>query len=153
MDTWVIVGAGAAAVGIAGLAAWMMRPPDALKAAVAAARESGEVAPIVEAIKARGLADKPNVWHQTLDTLWNDYERELAARLVVEAGVFHSNDMLQSWIQRVIEVEPEIAMETFTRAFVIEKLGLDEEALPKNAFRGPRPEAGKPPKKAAKGKR
>ncbi|MEL6179418.1 MAG: hypothetical protein AAFS10_10715 [Myxococcota bacterium] len=94
--------------------------PGRLKRALQHARRTGELAPVVEAIERTPRPSQPNAWDQALSELWRAYERELAARLVMEAARRSDADIVQYWIRQVLEVEPEIAREVFTPSFVNE---------------------------------
>ena len=131
METAYIIGAGVVATGVV-VALWFKtRAKDPLKAAVEEAIESRKVRPIIAAIEERSLTDKKNAWHKVLDQLWGEYERELAARLLVEAAKVHDSDLIPRWTQQITEIEPSLAMRVLGRKFILETLKLPDDAIPK----------------------
>lgn len=107
------------------------RKKDSLKLAIAEAIEVQRVAPIMAAIDEQKLAHKSLTWHRTLDKLWRAYERELAARLLLQASKIHESDVIRQWTQQIVEIEPDMAMRVLGRKFILEKLELPDEAIPK----------------------
>jgi hypothetical protein len=89
-----------------------------LEAALARARETGEVAPLADVIAEMPDDRQPTEWNQALDDLWQSYHREEAAQLVVEAARRSDATILQYWMQQVVQVEPRIADAVFTDNFL-----------------------------------
>lgn len=89
-----------------------------LEDALAEARSSGDLEGLVEAVEAAPADKRPTKWDYALDQLWNAYERETAAELVVEAAPRSDATILQYWIQEVLQVEPKIADRVFSEEFL-----------------------------------
>ncbi len=114
MTTWIYI----AFAAVAAIAVLRLFRRGADVAAVAAhAAASGDVTLLVEQIEASD-ADPATSWDQAIARLWEAYHRETAARLVVEGARRSQAPVLQYWIQRFLEVEPEIAEEHFTPEFL-----------------------------------
>ena len=108
---WIALGAiGAVAVGMV-----VLRRPNAKAAMVTAIQ--GDLGPLVTKIESDGTDDGTG-WDNALTELWRTYHRQTAALLVVEAAARSDADIIQYWIGQVIQVEPEIARETFTQEFL-----------------------------------
>ena len=112
MSTWVLVGIGALVVGF--VAAGSART-DGYKGGLKRARRGGEIAPLVEAIERSPGGDQVTRWDHAVSTLWQAYERETAALLIMEGLRRTDADVLHYWMQKVLEVEPEIAAEVLDR--------------------------------------
>ncbi len=82
------------------------------------ARATGEVGGLVAAIEASPAASRATLWDQAIGALWADYAREAATHLIMAGAQRSDADILQYWIQRVMEVEPEIAHEFFSDDFL-----------------------------------
>ena len=81
-------------------------------------RKSGNLRPLALALTAAPEAKRADKIDQTFTRLWNGYERETAARLLVEIAPQCDAMILQYWMRQVLEVEPEIAAEIFTVGFI-----------------------------------
>lgn len=81
------------------------------------AAHSGDLQLLLRHIETSG-PDTANAWDQAITTLWQSYHRETAARLVVEAAKRSDAPVVQYWIKRFQEVEPEIASEQFSDEFL-----------------------------------
>jgi hypothetical protein len=92
----------------------------ALSRAVAKAEKTGDVEPLVEAIRQKPSAKQPVEWDQALDTLWQRYARREAAIAIMAAAQQTDARIIQYWIRQVLEVEPEIANDVFDQAFIDE---------------------------------
>lgn len=114
MSTWIWVALGTVVVGFVAAGA----RGDQIKRAMKVARRTGEVADLVAAIEATPGKDRATRWDQAISDLWQGYHREAAAKLVVEAVQRSDADIIHYWIQRVLEVEPEVAADVFTREFI-----------------------------------
>jgi hypothetical protein len=88
------------------------------KTAVAAAI-SGDLSVLVAGLQASHDPEGTG-WDQAISQLWRTYHRETAAALVVQAAQHSDADIIQYWIARFIEVETDIARETFSQEFLAE---------------------------------
>jgi hypothetical protein len=82
------------------------------------AHRTGELAGLVAVIAASPVHQQPTLWDQAIGSLWNEYARETATRLVMEAAARSDAAIVQFWINKVMEVEPEIAFTFFTEDFL-----------------------------------
>jgi len=114
MSSWIWIVLGTAVVGFVASLSFRGNP---MKRALAHAKRTGEVGALVEAIEADS-GDRATAWDKAISHLWQDYAREAAASLVVEAAARTNADVVQYWIRQVVEVEPEIAAEAFTPEFI-----------------------------------
>src|SRR5690606_21977740 len=83
------------------------------------AHRTGDIVPLVAVIAATNT-DQATLWHQSINSLWQSYARETAARLIVEAASRTDAPIVQYWVSRVLEVEPEIAEDHFPPEFLAE---------------------------------
>ena len=113
MSSWIWVVLGTVVFGFVAGASIKLGRKDPVKVAL----KTGELGPLLESIES-SVGDRATTWDKHISTLWNAYERETAAKLVVEGARSCDADILQYWIRQVIEVEPEIATETFTPEFL-----------------------------------
>ncbi len=119
---WVI----AAAIGLVVL--FRVLSPSRLKAAMNKARKTGEVAGIVAAVEEEPEKKHPNLWDQTIGTLWQEYHREAALALMVAAALRSEAPIVQYWLKRAMEVEPQLAEETFSQEFLADHFRPDVAA-------------------------
>lgn len=117
MTTWIGIAIGAVIVGFVLRSAFS---GTSIKAATDLARETGKIELLVEAIEARPESEQATHWDHAIDSLWNSYAREEAARLTMEAAPRCDSDAIQYWMRQVLEVEPEIASNVFTPEFLDE---------------------------------
>jgi len=89
-----------------------------LDSALSRAQSTGELDAVVAAVGAAPEEKRPTKWDYAIGELWQAYERETAARLVVEAAERSDATILQYWIQQILQVEPRIADDVFTEAFL-----------------------------------
>ncbi len=115
MDVTMLAIAGGVAV--VGFAAFSLRKSP-IEQGIKTARDSGEVSQLVEAIVAKKARDEATEWDAAITKLWNTYHREAATKLVMAATEHSQADILQYWIQRIWEVEPEIAQAHYTKDFI-----------------------------------
>ncbi len=115
MSTWIWITLGTVVVGL--VAGTSLRPKG-LSHAIKTARRTGDLSAIVGHIEHLPEAARPTTWDNAIGQLWRAYERETAARLVIEAGLRSDAEIVQYWIRQVMEVEPEIAMAVFTPEFL-----------------------------------
>ena len=111
---WVIAAAATLA-----LAYWILSPGK-FRSAVEQAKRSGEVAGIVAAVEAEPEKKHPNLWDQSISTLWQEYHRETAVLLMVAAARRSDAPVVQFWLKKAMDVEPELATEHFTEEFLEE---------------------------------
>ena len=82
------------------------------------ARQTGEVAGIVAAIEGAPEKKHPNLWDQAIGTLWEEYHREAALDLMIAGARRTDVPIIQFWLKRAMEVEPEMVDEHFTDEFL-----------------------------------
>jgi hypothetical protein len=114
MSIWIMVAVGVFCVGL--VAAPMRR--QTLAGALAQSRKLATPEPLIAYVKAQPEARQPDLWDQALGELWQRYERDLAARALLDAAPGQEAAILQYWIKQVLEVEPEIAQARFTQEFM-----------------------------------
>lgn len=114
-SAWIWIILGTATVGLVVGTQWR---PVSLQSLLKQAQRSGDLAPLVAFIELREDTERPTLWDQAIGQLWRRYERELATLLIVEAGMRCDADIVQYWIRQAMEVEPEIAVATFTPEFL-----------------------------------
>ena len=102
--------------------------PKPRKRALALARQTGEVEHLVEWVEGKSVSSQVDSYDQLLLDLWRRYERELAAALVMAAVPRCDHKILQYWIVKVMELEPEIAQEVFTDEFLYDHFKPDVAA-------------------------
>lgn len=106
------------AVGALALVAVPMARPNAKKRALARARATGDLGGLIAWVEAKPLVAQADAWDQLLLGLWQRYERELAARVIMEAAPRSEAKIVQHWIAQVLSIEPELAQEIFTQEFL-----------------------------------
>lgn len=94
--------------------------PGRLRKAMDKARDTGEVAGIVAAIEEAPDKKHPNLWDQSIGTLWREYHREAALALMVAAATRSEAPIIQYWLKQALEVEPKLCQEHFTEEFLAE---------------------------------
>ena len=109
-----------------GLVAFPVVRPNPKRRALAQARANGDLEPLVDYISRR--ADPATAWDQILLELWRRYERRLAAEVLVVAVPGCDHKILQHWIMKVLQFEPEIAQEVFTEDFLLTRCRPDVAA-------------------------
>ncbi len=103
------------------IVAWVLRSAfsgTSIKAATDLARETGKLDLLIETIEARSEAEQATRWDHAIDSLWNSYAREEAARLTMAAAQRCDSDAIQYWMRQVLEVEPQVASDVFTQEFL-----------------------------------
>ena len=114
---WMLAG-GAAAVAL--IAGPMVRP-NARKRALAKARATGDLSDLVAQIEGSTTLSKADAWDQLFLELWRRYDRELAARLMIEALKLHPDvRILHYWVNQALTIEPELSAEVFTPVFLMD---------------------------------
>lgn len=112
-EIWLIA---LAVVGL--IVAFKMLGTGKMAAALDEARQSGEVAGIVAAIEDAPEKRHPNLWDQSISTLWEEYHREAAMDLMVAAARRSEAPIVQFWLKNAMEVEPQMAEERFSDEFL-----------------------------------
>lgn len=110
--------AGAVIIFIAVLV-WFSKMGGSLEKAVAEARKTKEIKPIIEAIDADKAGDEVTNFNVAIKTLWDAYERELAMDLIRE--LLERNDkapIAQKWLQDALSVEVELARKQLGKDFI-----------------------------------
>jgi len=84
-----------------------------------AAAESQDLAPLLQAADALPLKQRPAFFHAATLTLWNGWQRPLAAQLVREFANRHPDERLvQYWLRQMLQIEPAVAGQTFDEPFL-----------------------------------
>ncbi len=94
--------------------------PGKFAQALEKARQTGEVAGIVAAVEAAPEKKHPNLWDQAISTLWQEYHREAALVLMVAAARRSDAPIVQFWLKKAMDVEPELVAEHFDEEFLEE---------------------------------
>jgi len=92
--------------------------PGGLRRGMRLARRTGDITAVVAAIEKMSPETRETHWDHAINALWQVYDREAAAALVVEAAKRCDAGIIHYWVQQVLQVEPEIAQETFTLEFL-----------------------------------
>ena len=109
----VIIGLVAVAVII-----WRMMIPN-LSGVIELAKERGDIAPVIEAVRALRSSARPTAYNHAIRRLWDDYERPLAIELVKELAKSHGSAMIaQYWLKQVLQVEPQLARDKIPEDFL-----------------------------------
>ena len=91
-----------------------------LDKALEKARTTGEVAGVVTVIEAAPEKKHANLWDQSISALWQEYHRETAIALMVAAARRSDAPVIQFWLKKAMEVEPELASEQLDEGFLEE---------------------------------
>ncbi|MBN1336113.1 MAG: hypothetical protein JXB39_09145 [Deltaproteobacteria bacterium] len=113
MSTWTIV---LLAALILAAVLWM-RP--GLPARVDKAARTGEIGPVLEAIRKLRPKAQPAAYNVAIRRLWNAWERDLAMQVVRELAEAHADEpVAQYWLRQALTLEPESARRFLDDAFV-----------------------------------
>lgn len=112
---WVFVAIGSMVV------AFRFLGTQGINGALKEVRKTGEVSAVVAAVEAAPEKKHPNMWDQAIGTLWQEYRREEAMELMMEAAERSDAPVIQFWLKNAMEVEPELAEEVFSEEFLTEK--------------------------------
>jgi len=94
--------------------------PPTLARAIEITMKSGDINPIGEAVSALPAGQQINAINTALTRLWEGWERETAIRMICEVAEHIPDELiLQTWMRKAIEVEPELARNYFSEAFVL----------------------------------
>ena len=93
--------------------------PSGLMRATSKAISSGDIAPLVKRIEGESDANRATCFNKVVKAMWNSYERPLAAAFIRAIGPLVAGaHITQYWLKQVIEIEPELAKETFDDEFL-----------------------------------
>ena len=85
------------------------------------AAESGDLAPLLASLAKKRPAAQPTAFNHAIRLLWDMSERQLALELVKELAARHGEARIaQYWLNQAITIEPAIARNIFSRAFLSE---------------------------------
>lgn len=115
MGSWMMIGA--AGAGVALVVGPMLRP-NPKKRALELARHTGDLGPLIAHVEQGATLSKVDAWDQLFLELWQRYDRELAAKLMIEVVQRHDAKIFHHWIKQVLEIEPELAQTVFTQEFL-----------------------------------
>ena len=73
------------------------------------AKRSGDLTPLAAMLAATPENARADKIDQACTKLWNAYEREATARLLVEVAPHSDAPIVQYWIKQVLEIEPTVA--------------------------------------------
>ncbi len=109
-----------AAMGIAlVIAVAMATRSSALDRAVTQALDSGETAPVRDALEDISGDERPTAYNFAISRMWEKFERKLACDLIVDlAEQHHDTNIAQYWMREAMTTEPGIARERFTETFL-----------------------------------
>ena len=94
--------------------------PMTMERATEIAQRTGDLTAIEQA--AQGMSEDRVVtaFHWAIKQLWDAYERETAVRLIKEVTeTVPDEDIVQFWMRKVLEIEPGLAREYFSEAFLL----------------------------------
>ena len=94
--------------------------PRGVDSMIRQARKDGDLSKLSRMLCATPLATRADSIDQVCTRLWNLYERELVAELLTKIAPSTDDMIVQYWMRQVLEIEPEIAAETFTIGFLEE---------------------------------
>jgi hypothetical protein len=106
------------AVGLLGLWAWSRYRPDPLQVAFEGVRR-GDMRPAVNALHRLPAASRPTAYHRVIGRLWDGYHRAEAVHLAKDFALSHPDaPTAHFWLQKFLQLEPEIAGEHLDEAFL-----------------------------------
>ena len=110
---WMVVGGV-----VIGVVMYLFRP-SALGRAVTTTLSTGKLEPILVVIEKKPQSQQATHFNIAIKRLWDNYEREMAIRLVKEmAKRLSDTTIAQYWMRHVIEVEPGLAKKAFDQRFI-----------------------------------
>lgn len=117
MSVWLVI---PAAVALA-LWAWsMFRKADPIALADRAG-ETGQVGPLLAALRRISPPSQPTEYHRVLKRLWDGYHREEAVHLAKDLAQRHREaPVAQYWLRQFLQNEPDIATEHLDAEFLAE---------------------------------
>lgn len=94
--------------------------PPTLQRAIQITMKSGDIDPIGEAVSALPAGQQINGINHALTRLWEGWERETAIRMIRDVAEHIPDELiLQFWMRKAMEVEPELAEHYFTETFLL----------------------------------
>ena len=85
------------------------------------AASSGDLGPVLAALKKKRPAAQPTAFNHAIRLLWDVHERQLALELIKELAARHGDARIaQYWLRQALTVEPAISRKVLSRAFVTE---------------------------------
>jgi len=86
---------------------------------IARARKTRDIAPLVALLDATTASQRATAYNTVVKQVWDAYDRPLAAELVrAMARVERDAFITQYWIRQILEVEPELAEQSFDEDFL-----------------------------------
>jgi len=112
--TWIIIG-----VAVIGVVAFSLLSAGGIESRARRAIKTRELDDVVDYIRGKSGEDKATAFNKAVKLMWDGYERALAAALVRRlAPEMGDVRIVQYWLKQVLEIEPEIATESFDDEFV-----------------------------------
>lgn len=105
-----------------GQRAWKLRQnkTPTLQKAIEISMKTGDIDPIGEAVSALPAGQQINGINTAITRLWEGWERETAIRMIHEVAEHIPDELiLQTWLRKAMEVEPELAQHYFSEAFLL----------------------------------
>lgn len=91
-----------------------------LSKGIALAQKTGELSGIESAVQGLPHERMVTAFHTAIKELWDAYERETAVRLIREVTeTVPDEDIVQFWMRKALEVEPELAQQYFSETFLV----------------------------------
>ena len=100
------------AIALAGVAVFLARrlAQPGVGRALARAIDAADATPLLQALSALKPNTQPEAFNTTIRKLWDRYERDLAAQLIVALGRDHSDKKIaQYWMRQLLTSEPRLA--------------------------------------------
>lgn len=105
---------------MAALWTWSRLHPDPLTLSRRALK-TGDLAPLLHALKELPPASQPTEYNRVIRRLWYGYHREEAVHLAKDLARQHRKaPVAQYWLRQYLETEPKIAKEHLDEAFLAE---------------------------------
>lgn len=96
------------------------KAPKTLNQAIAFAKKTGDIAPLEAVISDTAAGQQVNAMNSAITRLWEGWERETSIRLMREvAQVVPDELIVQFWLRKALEVEPELATKHFSDTFLL----------------------------------
>lgn len=107
---------------VGGQRIWKARQnkPPTLQRAIEITMKSGDIDPIGEAVSALPAGQQINGINLAITRLWEGWERETAIRMIREVAEHIPDELiLQTWLRKAMEVEPDLAQQYFSETFIL----------------------------------
>ena len=93
--------------------------PSGLMRATSKAITSGDISFLVKRIEGESGANQATCFNKAVKAMWNSYERPLAVSLIRAIGPLVSTaHIAQYWMKQALDIEPELAKESFDDDFL-----------------------------------